>query len=463
MLPFDWRAKRMTHVQQMTMVREPARDIHVCRETDVIVVGGGPAGVAAAVSSARNGADTVLVERYGHLGGLATGGLVILIMPMSDESGRIQIAGLCKEMIDRLSVTGSSVHPKDEELGSADPNVVNYWLSRGPRFFAMEGRVTLNSLFNPEYLKCILNDMVEQAGVKLFLHSWGSRCIVENGTAKGIIFESKSGRQAILAKIVIDTTGDGDVFASAGAAFDAATNQQMRSSKLALVFRVGNVDREKLKGFTEAHREKHAELMSEVTALGGFSMFLPSWREDVVWFNNFLSDLHGLNVEDLTWVEVNARKKMLITIEFFRKNVPGFESAFIMDTASQVGVRSTRRLIGQYVVTEEDLHSGRLHGDTIAVIPARQWAPSLRSSLVHIPYRSLVPVEVENLLTAGRCFSADQVANDVLAPIQVCAALGQAAGAAAALAAKSGVTPGKIDITSLQRLLSSQGVPLPGM
>jgi hypothetical protein len=380
---------------------------------------------------------------------------------MSDESGRIQIAGLCKEMIDRLAVTGSSVHPKEEELGSADPKVVDYWLSRGPRFFAMEGRVTLNSLFDPEYLKCVLNDMVEQAGVKLYLHSWGCRCIVENGTAKGVVFESKSGRQAIMAKSVIDTTGDGDIFASAGASFDATTNMQMRSSKLALVFRVANVNAEKLHQFTRSNQEKHAKLMSEVNALGGFSMFLPSWREDVVWFNNFLPNLHGLNVEDLTWVEVNVRKRMRITIDFFKKNVPGFESAFIMDSASQVGVRATRRLVGQYILTESDLNSGKRYDDTVAVIPARQWAPSLKSPLVNIPYSSLVPVEVKNLLTAGRCFSADQVANDILAPIQVCIALGQAAGTAAALAAKTGVSTGSVDIARLQSLLSSQGVPLP--
>jgi hypothetical protein len=202
--------------------------------------------------------------------------------------------------------------------------------------------------------------------------------------------------------------------------------------------------------------------MAEVEAQGGFSMYLRSWREDVVWFNNFLPNLHGLNVEDLTWVEVNARKKMRVTIDFFRKHVPGFEAAFVMDTASQVGVRATRRLIGQYVVTEEDLQSGKLHDDTIAVIPARQWAHSLRSSVVYVPFRSLVPVEIENLLTAGRCFSADQVANDILAPIQVCVALGQAAGTAAAMAAKTGVTPGQIDIACLQTSLVSQGVSLPG-
>jgi hypothetical protein len=266
-----------------------------------------------------------------------------------------------------------------------------------------------------------------------------------------------------LGKVVIDTTGDGDVFASAGAAFDATTNAQLRSSKLALVFRVGNVDYDRLARFRESSREKHAELMAEVEARGGFSMYLRSWREDVVWFNNFLPGLHGLNVEDLSWVEVNARKKMRVTIDFFKKNVPGFESAFVMDTASQVGVRATRRLIGQYIVTEEDLESGKLHDDTIAAVPARQWAHSLRSPVVYVPYRSLVPVEVEGLLTAGRCFSADQVANDILAPIQVCVALGQAAGTAAALAARTGATPGKIDIPHLQSSLVSQGVLLPGV
>jgi hypothetical protein len=451
----------MIHLQQTT-VAEPARDIPVCREADVIVVGGGSAGVAAAVASARMGADTVLVERYGHLGGLATGGLVILIMPMSDESGRVCIAGLCKEMIDRLAATGSSVHPKAEDLGSSDPDVVRYWLSRGPGFFAREGRVTLNSLFDPEYLKCVLNDMVEEAGVKLLLHSWGCRCIVEENKARGIVFECKSGRQAILGKTVIDTTGDGDIFASAGAGFDATTNQSMRSSKLALVFRVGNVDYGKIQTFRAANQKRYAELMIEIEGLGGFSMFLRSWREDVVWFNNFLPDLHGLNVDDLTWVEVNVRKKMRLTIDFFRKNVPGFESAFVMDTAPQVGVRATRRMIGQYVVTQDDLQSEKIHDDTIAMIPARQWAPSVKLSVVYVPFRSLVAAEIENLLAAGRCFSADQVANDILAPIQVCIALGQAAGSAAALAVRAGVTPGKVDVADLQRALAAQGVPLPG-
>jgi len=441
-------------------IREPARDIKICTETDVLVVGGGPAGVAAAVASARNGANTVLIERYGHLGGLATGGLVILIMPMSDENGIPCIAGICQEVIERLDKRGGSIHPKMEELGSDNPEIVKYWLSRGTRFFAQENRVTLNALFDPEIMKCVLNDMVEEANIKLFLHSWCTTCMVEHNNIQAVIFESKSGRQAIRAKIVIDTTGDGDMFASAGAAFDGTINPNLRSSKLALVFRVGNVDAEKLAKFKNSENFKFRELMSEIESLGGFSLFHNSWRKDVVWFNNFLPGLDGLNVEDLTSVEVNARKRMLVTVDFFKKNVPGFSDAYLIDTASQVGVRATRRLVGEYIVTEEDLQSGRLHEDTIAVVPARQWAPKIKAPLVCIPYRSLLPLEIENLLTAGRCFSADQVANSILAPIQVCMAQGQAAGTAAAISLNQNVTPRRLDIDLLQKRLISQGVPL---
>jgi hypothetical protein len=190
-------------------------------------------------------------------------------------------------------------------------------------------------------------------------------------------------------------------------------------------------------------------------------LYVRTRREDVVWFNNFLPGLDGLDIEDLTWVEVHARKKMLITYDFFRKNIPGFEKSFIMDTASQIGVRASRRLIGEYVVTEQDMQSGIPHEDTIAVIPARQWAPSLRAPLVYIPYRSLLPRRVENLIAAGRCFSADQVANDILSPIQCCVAMGQAAGTAAALAVKSGVSPRRVGYRVLQEQLLRQRVVLP--
>ena len=208
-------------------VKEPAREINVCRETDVLVVGGGPAGVGAAIASARTGARTILVERYGHLGGMASGGLVILIPHLSDGTKERQIAGICQEIISRLDEAGGDLHPRYEDLGSSDPRLVKKW--QDYLFFVMGGRLRLSVLVDPEILKCVLNDMMEEAGVTLFLHSWSTRALVEKNKVRGVIFESKSGRQAILSKVVIDATGDGDIFASAGAPFDGKLDPERQN------------------------------------------------------------------------------------------------------------------------------------------------------------------------------------------------------------------------------------------
>ena len=441
------------------MITEPKRETRVYCETDVLVVGGGPAGVGAAIAAARNGAKTLLIERYGHLGGLATGGLVLCIMPMSDGTKEQQIAGLCQEIIDRLDTVGGAVHPKKEDLGSTNQNLINYW--RHYPFTVIQGNIRMSVQTDPEMLKCILNDMIEEAGVVLLLHAYGCRSIVDCGVVKGIVFESKSGRQTIKAKVVVDCTGDGDIFASAGAEYDDEINPELRSSKLALVFRIGNIDVKKYLEFKDFRSERYFELMKELEALGGFTMALRTWRDDVLWFNNFIGDLDGLNIEDLTRVEINARKSMLITYNFFKNNIPGFESCYLMDTASQIGVRSSRRLIGEYILTRNDINSGILFHDTIAVCPAFQQGKSLENLHMHIPYRSLIPREIENLLVAGRCFSSDQVANDILSPIQFCIAMGQAAGTAAALSVENNVVPRKIDYHLLKNRLITQNVFLP--
>lgn len=446
-------------MQSNLMITEPKRETRVYCETDVLVVGGGPAGVGAAIAAARNGAKTLLIERYGHLGGLATGGLVLCIMPMSDGTKEQQIAGLCQEIIDRLDTVGGAVHPKKEDLGSTNQNLINYW--RHYPFTVIQGNIRMSVQTDPEMLKCILNDMIEEAGVVLLLHAYGCRSIVDCGVVKGIVFESKSGRQTIKAKVVVDCTGDGDIFASAGAEYDDEINPELRSSKLALVFRIGNLDVKKYLEFKDFRSERYFELMKELEALGGFTMALRTWRDDVLWFNNFIGDLDGLNIEDLTRVEINARKSMLITYNFFKNNIPGFESCYLMDTASQIGVRSSRRLIGEYILTRNDINSGILFHDTIAVCPAFQQGKSLENLHMHIPYRSLIPREIENLLVAGRCFSSDQVANDILSPIQFCIAMGQAAGTAAALSVENNVVPRKIDYHLLKNRLITQNVFLP--
>jgi hypothetical protein len=160
-------------------VHEPAEDVKICYEADVVVVGGGPGGHSAAIAAARNGAKTVLVERYGHLGGMATGGIVIQIPHMSDGGKKPIIAGLTLEWLERLDMLGGTLRPRMEDIGSDDENLVSYWR----RFMGnvINGRIEHTAWVDPELLKCVLNDMVEDAGIKLFLHSWGTRAIVDDG------------------------------------------------------------------------------------------------------------------------------------------------------------------------------------------------------------------------------------------------------------------------------------------
>jgi FAD dependent oxidoreductase len=445
------------------LIRERAREIRVCYEADVVVVGGGPGGHSAAIAAARNGAKTVLLERYGHLGGMATGGIVIQIPHMSDGGKDPIIAGLCLEWLERLDAVGGVLRPKMEEIGSDDKNLVSYWR----RFMGnvTNGRIEHTAWVDPELLKCILNDMVEEAGVKLFLHSWGTRVMVDGGKVDGIMFESKSGRQAVLGKVIIDGTGDGDLLPSAGAEFDGTIDHASRSSMLALVFRLGNCDYQKLCDFRETEPAKFQKLMKELAGAAGTRLLpLPSPRNDVLWINNWIPGLDCTNVEDLTKLEVEMRKIMRRGHAFLKKNVPTFENSFILDTASQTGTRGSRRLVGEYVLTKEDLQTSKKFEDTIAVFP-RLGPPGQMGPIPHvyIPYRVMVPVKTEGLLVAGRSFSSDEAANNMANLIPHCIAMGQAAGTAAALATKQGISPRKIDKKSLQKSLMDQGVPLPGI
>lgn len=446
-------------------IKEAEKETEVIYEADVVVVGGGPGGHSAAVAAARNGANTVLIERYGHLGGMATGGLVIQLLLMSDGTGEQLIAGLCQEWIDRLDVVGGVLCPKKNELGSSDKDVVDRW--RHVLFVVVGGKVRLTATVDPEWLKCILNDMVEEAGVKLFLHSWGTEAIVEDKEVKGVIFNSKSGRMAVLGKVIIDGTGDGDIMASAGVEYEDALDSRLRAAHLSLVWRFGNVDFNRYCDFMEINPQKFNELTQECIKQTGGIRVLPiaSTREDVVWFNNWVPGLSATNVEHLTSIEVNMRKVMRKVYNFYKRHMPGFEKCFILDTASQIGTRGGRRMIGEYVYTKQDLRSGLIHEDTIAVCPLTMNAPfddppSNYSPRGYIPYRSLVPREVDGLLVACRAFSSDQIANDAFNWIPHCIAFGEAAGTAAALAVKSGVKPRNINYRELQDRLLAQGALL---
>ena len=447
----------MTQATPITTIQEQARELSVIRAADVVVVGGGPAGIGAAVAAARTGADTVLIERYGHLGGMATGGLVILIPHMSGDDGKQQLMGISQEWIDRLDVLGGAIHPDRKDLGSRDRALIEQWKD----YFScvVNDRIRQSVYLDPELLKCVLNDMVEEAGLKLYLHTWGCRAWTEGDTVKGVVFESKAGRQAILGKVVIDATGDGDLMASAGAGFEGGMDGELRSAMLAVVFRLGNVDFKRFCAYRTANPEAWKAVTTRIHTLGNFRLLpFPTNRNDVMWVNNWIPGRSCLNIEDITWTEVNVRKVMRETRRILAAEVPGFADCFVLDTASQLGTRGSRRLDGEHCVTLKDVSSGRTYPDTIT------WFPSLQleeKPLIHIPYRSLVPKQIEGLLVAGRCYSSDAPANNLTNLIPHCIAMGEAAGAAAALAVNAGVEPRQVDIPALQKHLRGQGVSLP--
>jgi hypothetical protein len=289
--------------------------------------------------------------------------------------------------------------------------------------------------------------------------------VVERNSVKGVIFESKSGRQAVTSKVVIDATGDGDIFASAGADFDASLDKGYRTSELAMVFRIGGIDFDKFAEFRKAQPEDWVKMRGEGFKLAGFHIApVPAQRPDVFWVNSFIRGKSCLKVEDLNWVEVNVRKAMIPLWSYYRKTVPGFGNSYLYDSAPQIGTRGSRRLIGEYVLTGEEAKAGSKFDDAVLIFPRGvplTWPAEKAVENVQMPYRCLVPAKLDGLLAAGRCFSSDQAANSMFNVISHCIQMGQAAGTAAALAVKSKVQPRKVDVKSLQKRLRAQGVELP--
>jgi hypothetical protein len=454
----------MVNILAMKTITEPAREIKVCREADVVVVGAGPGGIGAAVAAARNGADTVLIERYGHLGGMATGGLVTIIPNLTDITGKQQIAGICQEWVERLDVRGAAGYPPRELWGSDDKELVKDYFNR-IFFFVRQNRVCLSVTVDAEILKCILNDMIEELKIKTYLHSWGTAPIMEGKAVKGVIFESKSGRQAVLAKVVIDATGDGDLLPGTGAQFETDVPPSFRVANLALCFWIANVDLNKADDFKLAHPDLFLQQSQELVRLGGYPSYLKSNlknQESVVWTHNKFPNSSQTDVEELTRVEFEGRKKMLTTFDYRKKHTPGFENSFIALTAPQIGTRGSRRVIGEYQLTQADLQKEAIFEDTIAVFPdLDRGEASAKHPLMYIPYRSLVPRGVDNLLVACRAFSSDAVVQEYFNLIPHCIAFGEAAGTAAALAIKDNLKVKDINIPRLQKALSDRGVILP--
>jgi hypothetical protein len=450
-----WSADPSTSQIMGRTLNEAVRETRIIREADVVVVGGGPGGIGAALAAARGGADTVLIERYGHLGGMGTGGLVTIIPNMSNEHGKQQISGIVQEWVDRLEARNACDYPKKEHWGSTDPVLVEYYNHRS--FFYAMGRVNYSVHIDAETSKLILDQMVQEAGIKMYFHSWGTEPIMDGNTVKGVIFESKSGRQAVLAKVVIDSTGDGDLLPYTGAEFEFGYPPGTRSGNLTVAFWIAGVDIVALDAYAKKYPEKLAQEQKELKELGGhphwsFTSNIPN-QEDLLWYHPRWGSDDQTDVEELTRVEIAGRERAFITYDYSKKHWPGFESSYVVLTSPQLGTRGSRRLVGEYYLTEKDIRSGAKFEDTIAVFPGRGVG-------AEIPYRTLIPRKVNGLLVACRAFSADAIANNAYNCIPHCIPFGQAAGTAAAMALDSNVDLRKVDIKALQARLKKQGAIL---
>ncbi len=434
--------------------REPARELPVFAETDVLVVGGGPAGTAAAIAAGRLGADVLLVERYNHLGGLSTGGLVIWIDRMTDWSGRQIIRGIADELMQRLpkdAIQG----PAPADWGSRDAATAAYWAQRTA---AYHGIVTWSPTVDPEALKTLSMRMVGEAKVRLLLHAWCAAPIVEDGAVRGAIFESKEGRHAVFAKVVIDATGDADLIARAGAQCWSDIDETDIHHCINTAFLIGGVDMERWIAF----RRDDADGFSAFMALGRerlkfFEKPFVSWRNDVALFMGpRLAGYSAVDVEDLTAVDLRSRELAVGHVEVYREAAPGFADAFLMLGAPQIGVRHSRRLAGLRQVSRPQWDTGKIFDDEIGVSPSL--SPKFQD--ISVPYGALVPAGLDNILGAGRHVSCDASSHTFLREIPQCWLTGQAAGVAAALAAGSGLSPREVAPATIQRELVRQGVYL---
>ena len=452
--------------------RGPAdRRIDVER-SEIIVVGGGSAGCAAAVAAARGGRSVLLIEQFAYLGGWATAALVNPFMSAVTSDGKPLIGGFYDEIRQRLARAGG----------------------------------ILGGSFDSEAMKMELQEMLLEAGVRLRLHTTFVSAERSAGGGFVVRVRSKSGTEEFECDRLIDCSGDGDAALSLGASFETGDENGLPQA-VTLMFDMGGVDIERAMTYVRDHPDQmrfpklppdadpaqlakgiisvagYYDLVSEARAHGDYSapgdliFYIGRPRKGEVVFNTtHVGGVHGTNAEDLTRAEIESRRQMMSVVAFVRKYVPGFEEAYLLRSAAHVGVRETRRIVGDYVFSADDViearkfddaicrlaypvdvHSGKGDGYTKAeeVSSGPNNAPP--GDWYEIPYRCLLPVGLENVLVAGRCVSSTQAGHGAIRIMPACMAMGQAAGTAAALSLDEGVTARDVKIGALIPILRSQG------
>ena len=446
-------------------------------QKDVLVVGGGPAGVCAAICAARLGARVLLVEQGGSCGGMATAGLVGPFMTCYDAKGETMIIrGIFEEIVERLVERGFAIHPREVMGGTAFTS----WIKVGHDHCTP---------FEAEGLKLVLDEMLTEAGVEVLYHTTFLEPIAEGNTIRGVRVASKAGVEALYAKVVIDATGDGDVAARAGVPFEMGNEELGLMQPATMFFHISHVDTDAVEADIQAnlhnfyrkdgvnYRSLHWRV-TEAREAGDWSLdrvsiglFRMPKKDE--WCVN-TSRIMGVDSTDnrsLTSAEMEGRRQADEILRFFRKYVPGCADARIKSTASHVGIRESRHIHGEYRLTAEDLLDSKIPADSIFLAAnsvdvhgrfgpkSNEYVP-IRGDYYGVPYRSLLPQKMEGLLLAGRCVSADSTAAGAIRVMPPCMAMGQAAGTAAALAVAGECTPKELDPALLIQTLKENGVYL---
>ncbi len=434
---------------EQLIFREEAREIPVIGDVDVLVLGGGPAGVGAAVAAARENARVMLIEQTGDVGGVATSGM------MSHWTGGTR-GGLYEEILERSC---------DIE-GEAERSPAN--------------RQTIHT----EKLKTVLLDMLVEADVSLLLYTFVCAPVVEDGVMKGVIIENKSGRQAVFSKMVIDSTGDGDMAARAGVPFVTGREEDGVMQPATIMFKVGGVDYDRAI-FPKKFEDYIPVPKGEVQALGrkhlpfpaGHVLLYPTTLPGIVTCN-MTNCIHidGTRAEDLVKATVECRKQLDPIIRFLRDYVPGYENCFLLTSAPFLGIRETRHFKGLKTLTEKDIREARIfddwavthasfnfdvHNTTGAGLDKTGEQATFRPTFYTIPYGCLVPQVIDHLLLAGRNISGTHMAHSNYRAMPICVNTGQAAGTAAALCAQNDLSPRDLDVSLLQKhLLANRVLPV---
>lgn len=443
---------------------------------DVIVAGGGTAGMAAAIAAGRNGAKTLLIEKNGYLGGTSVMGIPFL--GVFDGNNQQVVRGLLEEIVQRLI----------QENGSIGHVIGARWSNAGH----MEGDAFVLTPFDSEILKYVAQEMALEANVDLLLHTWISGATVKDGRITGVTVLNKSGSRTITADVIVDATGDADICAFAGAEMIKKDHVQNSS----ILFAIANVDTEKLYealqkgdhvdgwGWWHSRIVKAQKLGGEdssVVHLAGH--FKPNEDDPEITFTA-VSGRHGevylnatrtVNIdatsgESLTAGEISERRNVMKLIKTLVENVPGFKNAYVSKT-SEIGIRESRSVVGDYILTGDDVFNGKTFDDVISrgAYPSdihdpkggrTQFTFIKAGGSYGIPYRCLLPKGIEGLLVAGRAISAYQDANGSVRLQGTVVGHGQAAGTAAALSAKEKTTPRGLSVKKLQAVLKDQGVIL---